>query len=514
MALHQARVAADLAQLQKRVEDGDLRAVKTLALQHALHLRIRRDTHAFIQLTLLAKQLHATDDLGLGRQLAGHVGLAPAHDERPHARGQQLGAQRLAIGFDRLTPDAHEAARIAQKARHQPVEVRPQLAEMVFQRRAGDAQAVARIQAAQRAGGAAAGVLHHLRFVQDQEVPGLGFECVQVTPHQRVGGEDDVVLAHAREVALALAALQRQHTQFGCMVGRLVLPVSNERRGQHHQRRAVQAAALFFDEQMGQHLRGFAQAHVVGEDARQVVCTQVLQPGHALLLVAAQRQLQPGGHGHRGRRAGRLQALRQVGQAGAALQLPLAMRAGARGLRFHQADAQRFDAVRFPVRQTQRAFFAPRIGQQVEHGANDGLERCGGCFDAAAARRAQGDDVVVVDVRNLRRLQPAWVALEQVGHQRRQVQRFAVDVHTQAEHEAALCARAAQRLQLRGAFTQWVDELAAELLARVGVDHEAPAVDGDALVRKARLHHDEPALGLQLGHLLGPEVAEVRLFGQ
>jgi len=47
---------------------------------------------------------------------------------------------------------------------------------------------------------------------------------------------------------------------------------------------------VFFDQQVGQHLRGFAEPHVVGEDAGELVLAQVLQPREAVQLVGAQRE--------------------------------------------------------------------------------------------------------------------------------------------------------------------------------------------------------------------------------
>ena len=106
--------------------------------------------------------------------------------------------------------------------------MRPQLAEVVFERRASHAQPVPRIKPAQRPGRAAAGVLDHLRLVEDQQVPGLLAQRGDVAPQQRVGGEHHVVLGDALEVARPRAALQREHTQRGRKARRLALPVGNQ----------------------------------------------------------------------------------------------------------------------------------------------------------------------------------------------------------------------------------------------------------------------------------------------
>ena len=132
---------------------------------------------------------------------------------------------------------------------------------------------------------------------------------------------------------------------------------------------------MLFHEQVGQHLCGLAQAHVVGQDAGQVVFAQVLQPGHAMQLVRAQLQLQAHGIeglGLQGRwGACALKAIYQLAQALVALQLPLAMGAGTLRGRVGQTLTQGLQAVGFPGGELQRAFAvgtALGVGEQVDHG--------------------------------------------------------------------------------------------------------------------------------------------------
>ena len=73
---------------------------------------------------------------------------------------------------------------------------------------------------------------------------------------------------------------------------------------------------IFFHLNVGQGLQGFAQAHVVGQNAAQAVHAQELQPVQALLLVGAQAGLHAGRHRH-------------LGQLGVAAELP---HHGAQGL--------------------------------------------------------------------------------------------------------------------------------------------------------------------------------------
>ncbi|MNZ70225.1 hypothetical protein D3C78_885560 [compost metagenome] len=159
---------------------------------------------------------------------------------------------------------------------------------MVFQRRAGQAQAVPRVELARGLGGLGVGVLDVLRFVEDQQVVLVLAELFRVPWQQRVGGEDQVVLLDLGEVAAAAGAMQGQHAQVGGEAFGLVQPVGDQAGRHHHQRRRGQAAGLLFQQHMGQRLQGFAQAHVVGEDAAGVHLTQRLHPAQAFVLVGAQ----------------------------------------------------------------------------------------------------------------------------------------------------------------------------------------------------------------------------------
>ena len=81
--------------------------------------------------------------LGLGRQLCGHLLFGAAQQERPDAAGQVGHALAVTVTFDRVAVILVEALQVAQPAGHQKVEDRPQFAQVVFHRRAGQAQALA-----------------------------------------------------------------------------------------------------------------------------------------------------------------------------------------------------------------------------------------------------------------------------------------------------------------------------------------------------------------------------------
>ena len=451
LGAQQPRVVAGLAQLQQRVQDADHRAVEMLLGQHPPHLLVGGQADTFVQHALRAGQCHAVHLLGQRRQLSGHLVLAAAQDEGRHPLCQQPGALGFAVFLDRGAPVALEAAGVAQPARQQEMKLRPQLAQVVFQRRAGQAEPVAGVQPARRGGRAAAGVLDHLRFVQHHQVPGLALQRHRVAPQQRVAGQHQLVLRDAGQVLAALRPAQCQQLQRRRHAGGFGLPVEQQRGRRHHQRGAVEPAGLLLDQQVGQRLRGFAQTHVVGQDARQVVAAQLLQPGQAVALVGPQRDAQPGGGLDRRRRAVHAHG-RQPGQPGSALQGPVAPCAGVRRHGVAQAGAQQGQALGVPAAQ-QQAFvgLAARPGQQVDHRANDGLQRRGQRVDAAPARRMQPHQLVVGDGPQRVGVGPASVAGDQPGQQRHQVQCFGavagVQVDLQAQQPRAHAARLAQRLQ-------------------------------------------------------------------
>ena len=230
---------------------------------------------------------------------------------------------------------------------------------------------------------------------------------------------------------------------------RLGLPVEQQRGRHHHQRGHVQPPGFFLHQQVRQGLRCFAQAHVVGQDAGKLLFAQVLQPGQALQLVRAQRDLQTCRCGHGGGHTAP-QPPGQYMQTFFALQLPRAVGPGAggqRGVAFVQTLAQGFEPEGFPRGELERAVltvFSPWLGQQVEHGHNDGFEWRSGCVDAAATRCTQRDQLFIVNCGHCIGPQPARLAFEQGGQHRGQVEQLTVHLHAQRQQPGALPPRQAQ----------------------------------------------------------------------
>jgi hypothetical protein len=71
---------------------------------------------------------------------------------------------------------------VPRKAGQQEVELAPQLAEVVFQRRAGQAQAMPGVDLAHRFGAAALRILDGLRLVKNEQMVAVHHQFVGVAP--------------------------------------------------------------------------------------------------------------------------------------------------------------------------------------------------------------------------------------------------------------------------------------------------------------------------------------------
>jgi hypothetical protein len=245
-------------------------------------------THGLVEVALAAFELDAAHHDGLGRQLGGHLLLAPSQDEGGDAAGQQIPAHGITVLLDWRAPAGGEILLVTEEARQQEVELAPQLAQVVLQGRTGEAQAVLRLEGAHHLGGLAGGILDGLGFVEDQGVVFVGGQLLPVAPQEWVSGEADVVRRDLREGLGAARTPQAEHLEIGGEALGLPLPVEHQGGGQHHQGRLAQAPAALLGEQVGEGLGGLAEAHVVGQDATQLVLAQVLEPGQTVELVGAQ----------------------------------------------------------------------------------------------------------------------------------------------------------------------------------------------------------------------------------
>ena len=298
--LEQLRVAAHLPELEQRIQNGDLRLGQALGGECVTHGFFHAQADGFVQIGLRTGQLHAQHGLYLGWQLGGHQRLGAAQHERGDAGAQLLQSLGVALLFNGVAKQLGKPLVAAQKARHQKMKQAPDFAQVVFHRCARQAQAVPRLQLAGHLGGVGAGVFDVLCLVQHHQVP-LGLQpALAVALQQRVGGNHNVKVTHGVGHCVPIFAVQHQAAQLRAKARSLALPVAHQAHRRNDEGRVGQAPSVFFDLNVGQRLQGFAQAHVVSQDAAQGVLAQKLQPVQALLLVRAQAYPHAGRHGHRG----------------------------------------------------------------------------------------------------------------------------------------------------------------------------------------------------------------------
>jgi len=108
---------------------------------------------------------------------------------------------------------AAERALVTQQAGHGQVDLRPQLAQVVLQRRAGQAHAARRAQGEHGATRLGARVLHLLRLVEHDQRERLPAQGGHVARQQRVAGQHHVLRAELAEVAATLRAMQGEHLE-------------------------------------------------------------------------------------------------------------------------------------------------------------------------------------------------------------------------------------------------------------------------------------------------------------
>ena len=132
------------------------------------------------------------------------------------------------------------------------------------------------------------------------------------------------MLGNFGKALLALRPVQRQHPEVGGEAGGFVFPVEDQRGGQDDQGRLVETARFLFHQQVGQGLRRLAEAHVVGQDAGQLVGAQELQPGQAFALIRPQVEAKAGRGLDIGNALGGKQALGQGHDVALAAELPAA----------------------------------------------------------------------------------------------------------------------------------------------------------------------------------------------
>jgi len=286
--LDEARITAYLAQLKKCVEHDNVAAGEPLLGYLATYFLVHRNPHGLVKIALRAGKFERAQDFGFWRQVGCHQTLGAAQQERFQPAGQHRAPLGVLLLLDRGTEHAGKAFGIAEQSRHQKGELRPQLAEMVLHRRAGETQPMTGVEATDQLRRLRGGILDRLRFVKHGHVPCDRQQTVGVARQQRVGRHHQIGIVDFGKAVRAIGAVQRQDLQLGRQPRCLGEPVRHDARRADDETGPVEAAFTLFDQDMSKGLHGLAQPHIVGENAADLVSAQKLQPVEPLALIGTQ----------------------------------------------------------------------------------------------------------------------------------------------------------------------------------------------------------------------------------
>ena len=177
----------------------------------------------------------------------------------------------------------------AEHAGVEELEDRPELAQVVLDRRAAHRQAVPAAEQPGGLGGLAVGVLDRLGLVEDHVVELDLRQLGDVGAEGAVGGDDQVVLGERlAERRGGRGRCSRARLSRGVNLAASWIQLKTSERGTTARRRPLGLAAGPPPLEQGEHLDRLAQAHVVGQDAAEAELLEVVEPAQALALVGAQ----------------------------------------------------------------------------------------------------------------------------------------------------------------------------------------------------------------------------------
>ena len=145
-----------------------------------------RVEHRLVEADLLGGHRAVVELVDAVGQLGGHVGLGLRAAE--HEDAVERSQRRLAVAGELR----HELRAGADEPGVAEVEDRPQVAEAVLDRRAGERELAVGRDASQLLAGLVGRVLDRLRLVEDQPLPRQLGKRVDVADRGAVGGDDDV----------------------------------------------------------------------------------------------------------------------------------------------------------------------------------------------------------------------------------------------------------------------------------------------------------------------------------
>jgi hypothetical protein len=269
-------VTANLAQPQQRPENMKALLVELTVGLEAEDELARTFEFGVVKGFLLA--FHFTQQILLHAvgQILFHLRLGAAQQKRPHARGEAAAGKGIVLAVEA----AEKMRLIAQRAGHGKCEDAPQIEQAVFNRRAGQREAMLGLQHAGGLRGLRTWILNVLCFIQNCRQPGHTCDLGRKVAQLRIV-DDQQVAGFARSGKLrARFAAPQADAQVGIKPLGFGVPIVHDGLGADDQRRVGSwglSIAVCFPQpgQPGQRFEGFAQAHVVGQHAAETVQRQV-----------------------------------------------------------------------------------------------------------------------------------------------------------------------------------------------------------------------------------------------
>mmetsp|Transcript_13968 Transcript_13968/g.34953 ORF Transcript_13968/g.34953 Transcript_13968/m.34953 type:complete len:377 (+) Transcript_13968:1858-2988(+) len=291
-ALKQVRVIAALSQLHHNVQQ----AAAVYAAVDSVHVFLQQRS---VPLLLHLRHTDAQDGLRLRWKSLLHLRLDASQQERAeHLVKLRHNLQlRLIRGLSILLHPVHveplvEGVRVGEHLGEKEVEQRPQLVQVVLQRRSGEKQAIIGVEQSNGLGKQAVFVLDAVRLVDDEVSPVELLEQVLLLDDHLERGDADVKLSGHHEVVLLVltflcVAVELDGSKHGAPPSHLVHPVAESGLGYDDEVWSRNSAVLVQVSEQGDGLQCLSETHLVGEDSVDAVVVQVNHPVESLELVLA-----------------------------------------------------------------------------------------------------------------------------------------------------------------------------------------------------------------------------------
>jgi hypothetical protein len=130
-------------------------------------------------------------------------------------------------------------------------------------------------------------------LIEQDDVKGRPFQCVDVSPDQPIGREHDFTIAGVQR---RISAAQDADLQFGGEAREFLLPVEQQARRGDDEMRTVHAGRrpdqpFLNGGQQTDRLERFPQSHVIGQTGAEPVLVEKREPAIAVHLIGAQRRV-------------------------------------------------------------------------------------------------------------------------------------------------------------------------------------------------------------------------------